>query len=79
MNGFKHGMYHVFPTGQQLQNDDGSLGKWMALVSIIRWHGDEVLSLPVTWYPPAFDTEQAAAEYATIAAMEMIDAGRCNI
>jgi len=79
MKGFKHGGYDVFPAGQRLRNEDGSLGKWMALASVIRWHGDEVLAVPVSWYPPAFDSEQTAAAYAVTAAKEMIDAGRCKI
>ncbi len=80
MNGFKHGDYDVFPAGQQLCSQDGSPGTWMALASVIRWRGNEPpLVLPVSWYPPAFDTELAAAAYATSAAKEMIDAGRCKI
>ena len=79
MKGFKHGGYDVFPTGQQLLNEDGSLGKWMALASVVRWRGDQVLAVPVSWYPPAFETEQTAAAYAATAAKEMIDEGRCKI
>ncbi len=79
MSGFKHGSYDVFPAGQQLKNEDGSPGKWMALASVIRWRGDQVLAMPVFWYPPGFDTEQTAAAYAATAAKEMIDAGRCKI
>lgn len=79
MNGFRHGDYDIFPVGQQLRNEDGSPGKWMALASIVRWRGDEVLALPVSRYPPMFESERVAAEYATVAAMEMVDAGRCKI
>ena len=79
MRGFKHREYDVFPAGQQLKNEDGSPGKWMALSSVIRWHGDEMLLVPVSWYPPEFDTEQEAVRYAAAAAKEMIDAGRCKI
>jgi len=62
-----------------LLNEDGSLGKWMALASVIRWKGDEVLALPVSWYPPTFDTEEAAIAYAADAAKAMIDEDRCKI
>jgi len=79
MEGFKHGPYSVFPAGQQLLNEDGSPGEWMALASVIRWRGDEVLAVPVSWYPPTFPTEEAAAAYAVNAARQMIDAGRCKI
>lgn len=79
MNGFKHGQYEVFPAGQQLRNEDGSLGKWMALACVVRWRGDKVLTVPASWYPPTFDTEQAAAAHAASAAKSMIDVGRCKI
>ena len=79
MKGFKHSAYDVFPAGQQLKNEDGSPGKWMALACVIRWRGDQVLAVPVSWYPPEFDTEQAAVTYAAATAKEMIDAGRCKI
>jgi len=80
VTGFKHKGYDVFPAGQQLRNEDGSPGRWVALASVIRWRGDEVLAVPVCWYPPPdFETEQAAATYASHAAREMIDAGRCKI
>lgn len=79
MNGFKHNNYDVFPAGQQLRNDEGSQGKWMALACVVRWQGEEVLAVPVSWYPPEFETEQEAAAYAAHAAIEMIDAGRCKI
>lgn len=79
MKGVKHGGYDVFPASQQVKNADGSEGKWMALASIVRWQSDQVLALPVSWYPPEFDTEQAAVEYAASAAKEMLDAGRCKI
>lgn len=79
MKGFKRGDYNIFPAGQLLKNEDGSPGKWMALACVIRWRGDEVLAVPVSWYPPEFDTEQAAVTYAAAAAKEMIDAGRCKI
>jgi hypothetical protein len=58
MGGFKHGPYDIFPAGQRLRNEGDSPAKWMPLASIIRWHGDEVLALPVSWYRPALDTEQ---------------------
>ncbi len=51
----------------------------MALASVIRWKGDEVLALPVSWYPPTFDTEEAAIAYAAAAAKAMIDEDRCKI
>jgi hypothetical protein len=79
INGFKYRDYDVFPVGQQLENEDGSPGKWMALASIVRWRGDQVLTMPVSWYPPEFDTEEAAVKYAAAAARDMIDAGRCKI
>ena len=79
MGGFKHGNYDVYPAGQQLRNEDGSIGKWMALASVVRWSGDKVLSVPVSWFPPLFDTEEAAARHAAIGAKEMIDKGRCKI
>ena len=79
MNGFKHGGYDVFLAGQELRNNEGVPGKWMALACVIRWRGDEFLAVPVSWYPPDFDTEQAAITYAAVAAREMIDAGRCKI
>lgn len=79
MKGFQHGGYDVFPAGQQLRNEDGSQGKWMALASVVRWRNKEVVAVPVSWYPPAFDTEESAVAYAAVAAKEMIDAGRCNI
>jgi len=80
MNGFKYGDYDVFPAGQQLINQDGLPGEWMALASVILWRGDQSpLVLPVSWYPPAFDTEQAATAYATTAAKGLIDGGRCKI
>lgn len=79
MNSFKYSGYEVFPAGQQLRNEDGSLGKWMALACVMHWQGEEVLAVPVSWYPPEFETEQAAATYAAHAAREMIDAGRCKI
>ena len=79
MNGFEHGPYVVFPVGQQLRNEDGTPGKWMALASVTRWSGAQVLAVPVSWYPPPFDTEAEAADYAARAAREMINAGRCKI
>jgi hypothetical protein len=79
MEGFKYGDYDVFPAGQQLKNTDGSAGKWMALASLIRRQGSQVLALPVSWYPPEFDTEHAATEYAISAAKDMLDTGRCKI
>jgi hypothetical protein len=79
MKAFKHSDYDIFPAGQQLKNEDGSLGKWMALASIVRWKGSELQVVPVSWYPSKFDTEQAACTYAAGAAKEMIDAGRCKI
>lgn len=79
MEGFKHKDYDIFPAAQQLRNDDGSPGKWMPLASIVRWRAQEVLAVPVTWYPPGFDNEQEATTYAASAAMAMIDAGRCKI
>jgi hypothetical protein len=71
---FEHLNYHVFPAGQQLQS-----GKWMALASLIRWQGEEMLVMPVSWYPPEFDTEQAAVAHAAASAKDMIDAGRCRL
>ena len=79
MKEFKYSDYDIFPAGQQLKNQDGSLGKWMALASIVRWKGNEVQVVPVSWHPSEFDTEQAACIYAANAAKEMIDAGRCKI
>jgi hypothetical protein len=81
MKGFKHGSHDVFPAGQQLKNEDGSLGRWMPLACIFRWQGNEQpLSVPVSWYPPElFDTEEEAVTYAAAAAREMIDAGRCKV
>lgn len=75
---FKHGNYEIFPTGQQILNEDGSTGDWMALASIIYWKGNDVLSMPVSWYPPLFATQQDATTHAANAAKEMIDMGRCN-
>lgn len=79
MRGIKYRDYEIFPAGQQLRNQDGSPGKWMALASIVRWHSKEMLAVPVSWYPPEFDTDQAASTYAEAAAKTMIDAGRCKI
>jgi len=79
MNSLMHGDYEIFPAGQQLRNDDGSPGEWIALASIIRWRGEEVLALPVSWYPPTFSTQQKAAEHARDAAISMINANRCVI
>jgi hypothetical protein len=79
MTGFKYGPYDIFPAGQQLTNQDGSVGKWMALACVVRWQSDNVVAIPVSWYPPAFDTEHAAATHAAHSAKEMIDAGRCTI
>ena len=79
MKGFKYGDYEIFPAGQQLKNNDGSPAKWMALACIVHWKGNEVQAIPVSWYPPDFDTEQAAGTHAAAAAKEMIDAGRCKI
>lgn len=79
MKGFKHRDYDVFPAGQQLRNEDGSPGRWMALACVIRWRGSDVLAVPVSWYPPEFDTEQDAIAYAVAAARDMIDTGRCKI
>ena len=79
MSSYKYGNYDVRPVGQQVRNEDGCEGKWMALATIIRWNGDEVLRVPVSWYPPDFETEQEAKIYAAMAAKEMIDAGICKI
>ena len=79
IKGFRHRDYDVFPAGQRLRNEDASPGQWMALACVIRGRGDEVLGVPVSWYQPGFDTEQAAVTYAADSAREMIDAGRCNI
>jgi hypothetical protein len=79
MSGFKYGNYEVFPYGQQLRNEDDTTAKWMALASIVRWSHDKIQAVPVSWYPPEFDTEKLAREYAAHAAKEMIDAGRCKI
>jgi hypothetical protein len=51
----------------------------MALASLIRWQGEEMLVMPVSWYPPEFDTEQAAVAHAAASAKDMIDAGRCRL
>lgn len=79
MSSYRYRNYDVRPAGQQLRNEDGSEGKWMALASIIRWDENEVLAVPVSWHPPEFETEQDAKKYAAVAAREMIDAGRCKI
>lgn len=80
VKGFRHKEYEVYPAGQQPLNDDGSPGKWMALASIARFQGVEVpVVIPVSWYPPGFDTEEEAAKYAATSAIDMIDKGRCKI
>lgn len=79
MKGFKHKDYEIFPAAQRLLNEDGTPGEWMALASVIRWQGKDVLAVPVSWYPPTFPTEQAATAYAATAAKNMIDAGKCKI
>jgi hypothetical protein len=74
VEGFVHGNYHVFPAGQQLLNE-----KWIALASVVRWQGEEMQAVPVSWYPPEFDTEQEAVAHAAAGARDMINAGRCRI
>lgn len=79
MSNFQHKDYVIFPAGQQLKNEDGSPGLWTALASIVRWQNGEVLAVPVSWYPPAFESKEEAETYASEAAIGMIDSGRCNI
>ena len=76
MKYISHDGYDIFPAGQQLRNQDGSPGQWMALASIVRWQNDKIMAVPVSWYPPEFETELAAETYAASAAKQMIDAGR---
>lgn len=79
MSGFKYGAYDVFPAAQQIIGPSGEPGRWIALASIVRWNVDAVRSVPVSWYPPDFDSEQAAVAYAESAVRDMIDHGRCKI
>lgn len=79
MSSYKFDNYIVYPVGQQFWHEDGSGGKWMAKSTITRENGNEVLAVPVSWYPPEFETEQDAIMYAAAAAKKMIDAGLCNI
>lgn len=51
----------------------------MALASIIRWRANEVLAVPVSWYPPDLASEEEARVHASAAAIAMIDAGRVKI